>query len=252
MFTPASPVALGATASGPVSIATTPGTPPRRRRSVVAALPLLLLAFVLAATPASAATTVVYSGSRDYRTVALTFDDGYYPSSVQSILDTLRREGVKATFFPTSQAVKAYPTVWRRVAAAGYPIGNHTISHPNLAGLSYSSIVYQITSSRTAIQSVTGYRQSPFLRPPYGAWNSTVVRAAAYNGYRKVVLWDVDSQDWRRPSTSTLVYNATRGRNGSIVLMHTLPGTASALTSIIRNYKARGFRFVTLPQMFPA
>ncbi len=222
-----------------------------RRRSTLAALPLMLLALVFAAGPVSAATSVIYNGSRDYRTIALTFDDGYYPTSVQSILDTLRREGVKATFFPTSQAVKSYPTVWRRVAAAGYPIGNHTVNHPNLTRLSYSSIVYQITASRTTIQQVTGYRQIPFVRPPYGAWNSTVVRAAAYNGYRKVVLWDVDSQDWRRPSKSTLIYNATRGRNGSIVLMHTLPNTARALPSIIRFYKARGYRFVTIPQMFP-
>ena len=222
------------------------------RPSVLAALPLIAIALAVTAAPVSAATTVVYNGSREYRTITLTLDDGYYPAAVTSILDTLRREGVRATFFPTSQAVKASPTLWRRVAASGHPIGNHTINHQNLTQLSYGAIVTQITSSRATIQSVTGYAQAPYLRPPYGAWNSTVVRAAASNGYRKVVLWDVDSQDWRRPSTSTLVYNATRGRNGSIVLMHTLPGTASALPSIIRSYKSRGFRFVTVSQMFPS
>ena len=222
-----------------------------RRRSVLAALPLVIIALALAAGPVGAATTAVYNGSREHRTIALTFDDGYYPAAVQSIADTLRREGVRATFFPTSQAVKSSPALWRRVAAAGHPIANHTINHPNLTTLGYGSIVTQITASRTTIQNVTGYAQAPFVRPPYGAWNSTVVRAAADSGYRKVVLWDVDSQDWRRPSTSRLIYNATRGRNGSIVLMHTLPGTASALPSIIRFYKSRGYQFVTVPQMFP-
>jgi peptidoglycan/xylan/chitin deacetylase (PgdA/CDA1 family) len=215
-------------------------------------LPLLLLALLVAATPTLAAATVVYNGSRTTKTIALTFDDGYYPAAIESIRATLAREGVKATFFPTSQAVRANPTVWRRVAASGHPIGNHTVSHPDLTRLSYSSVVYQITASRSTIQSVTGYRQIPFLRPPYGAWNATVVRAATNTGYRRVVLWDVDSQDWRRPSTSTLVYNATRGRSGSIVLLHTLPGTAVALPQIIRFYKARGYRFVTIPQLFPA
>src|SRR5918997_1901154 len=154
-----------------------PSRPSPRRRSFLAALPLMLLALVVTAGPVSAATTVVYNGSREYRTIALTFDDGYYPASVQSILDTLRREGVKATFFPTSRAVEASPAVWRRVAAAGHPIGNHTVSHPDLTRLGYSSIVYQITASRTTIRSVTGYRPTPYLRPPYGAWNSTVLRA---------------------------------------------------------------------------
>ena len=59
----------------------------------------------------------------------------------------------------------------------------------------------------------------------------------------------MDSRDWARPSQSTLIYNATRGRNGSIVLMHTLSNTAQALPYIIRNYKARGYTFVTIPQM---
>jgi peptidoglycan/xylan/chitin deacetylase (PgdA/CDA1 family) len=223
-----------------------------RRRFHLLGATAALLAFVIAASPANAATSVAYSGSRLYRVVALTFDDGYYPSSVLSILATLRREGVKATFFPTSAAVKASPDVWRRVAAAGYPIGNHTINHPNLTTLSWSSKVYQITASRRTIEAVTGVRQIPYLRPPYGAWNTSVVSAASYAGYRRVVIWDVDSQDWRRPSRSTLIYNATRGRNGSIVLMHTLPNTADALTSIIRSYKSRGFKFVTIPQLLPS
>jgi peptidoglycan/xylan/chitin deacetylase (PgdA/CDA1 family) len=226
--------------------------PPGRRPQILLSLGLALLALVIAASPVNAAASVAYNGSRLAPRIALTFDDGFYPSSVLSILATLRREGIRATFFPTSDAVKASPDVWRRVAAAGMPIGNHTINHPNLTGLSWSSKVYQITASRTVIERVTGYRQVPYLRPPYGAWNASVVSAASSAGYRRVVLWDVDSRDWQRPSRSALIYNATRGRNGSIVLLHTLPGTADALTSIIRSYKSRGYRFVTVPQMFQA
>ena len=96
----------------------------RRRRGRWAPPVLLLLALVFAASPVSAATSVVYHGSRYSRTVALTFDDGYSGASTSAILDILRRHGVKATFIPTSDAVRSNPTVWRRVAAAGYPIGN--------------------------------------------------------------------------------------------------------------------------------
>jgi peptidoglycan-N-acetylglucosamine deacetylase len=219
-----------------------------KRRATWAAVPLLLLAFIIGATPV-AAVSVAYSGSRYYHRIALTFDDGYSGYATSAILDILRRYGVKATFFPTSDAVRANPYVWRRVAADGYPIGNHTVNHPNLTRLSWSSVYFQITASRSVIRNVTGYRQIPDMRPPYGAWNGTVLSAASAAGYRRVVLWDVDSRDWTRPSLARLIYNATRGRNGSIVLMHTLSNTVTALPSIIRNYKARGFTFVTVPQM---
>lgn len=185
----------------------------RRGRGKWAAVPLLLIAFIVAASPA-AATSVAYHGSRSYHRIALTFDDRYSAYATSAILDILRRHGVKATFFPTSDAVRANPSVWRRVAAAGYPIGNHTINHPHLSRLSWSSVYYQITKSRSVIYDVTGYRQIPHLRPPYGAWDSTVVSAASSAGYRSVVLWDVDSRDWARPSQSTLIYNATRGGTG--------------------------------------
>jgi peptidoglycan-N-acetylglucosamine deacetylase len=219
-----------------------------KRRAIWAAIPLLVLAFIVGAGPV-AATTVASNGSRYYHRIALTFDDGYSAYATSSILGILRKYGVKATFFPTSDAVRWNPPVWRRVAAAGYPIGNHSINHPDLTRLSWSSVYHQITASRSVIQNVTGYRQIAYMRPPYGDYNGTVLSAASAAGYRKLVLWDVDSRDWTRPSLSTLIYNATRGRNGSIVLMHTLSNTVTALPYIIRNYKARGFTFVTVPQM---
>ena len=80
------------------------------------------------------------------------------------------------------------------------------VNHPNLTRLGWSSVVYQITRSRSVINNVTGYRQIRYLRPPYGAWNRTVLSAASYAGYRSLVLWDVDSRDWARPSLTTLVY----------------------------------------------
>lgn len=145
--------------------------------------------------------------------------------------------------------MKASPAVWRAVAAAGHAIGNHTISHPDLAQLDEQAVHRQLTASRTVIERVTGVPVVPYARPPYGSCDPAVVRAAGAAGYRRLVLWDVDSRDWRRPPRRTLVANATAGRPGSIVLLHTLPGTAEALPSIIRWYAARGYRFVTVPQL---
>jgi peptidoglycan/xylan/chitin deacetylase (PgdA/CDA1 family) len=201
--------------------------------------------------PLTTSAALVSHGSRDAPVVALTFDDGYDPAAIASIVATLDRTGVRATFFPTSGAVRATPDLWRRVAAV-HPIGNHSIDHPDLTTLGRSAVRRQITVSRAQIEDVIGRPQIPFLRPPYGAWNGMVREVAREAGYRAIVLWDVDTNDWRRPTMARLVRDATSGRNGSIILMHTLPGTARALDAIIASYRDRGFRFVTVPELFGA
>jgi peptidoglycan-N-acetylglucosamine deacetylase len=90
------------------------------------------------------------------------------------------------------------------------------------------------------------------FRPPYGAWDSRVAQQAYKAGFHYLVLWDVDSGDTSRDRTDSRVLRlATSGTNGSIVLMHAGPAvTPRALKDIIRSYKARGFRFVTVGEMF--
>jgi peptidoglycan/xylan/chitin deacetylase (PgdA/CDA1 family) len=209
---------------------------------------LLSALIILGLLPAAAVGSIHYHGPRDAPVVALTFDDGLNPASVRSILRTLDREGVVATFFPMSDAVRANPDLWRRVAAR-HPIGNHTIDHPNLTRLGRTAIVRQLTVSRDIIERITGVPMIPWMRPPYGAWNADVVQASRQTGYRGIALWDIDTNDWRKPSRTRLIRDAAAGRDGSIVLMHTLPNTAEALPAIIDRYRKRGFEFVTIPEL---
>jgi len=189
-------------------------------------------------------------GSRHRKVVALTFDDGYSATQTLAIVRILRAEGIKATFFPYAQAVRKAPAVWRQIAAAGHPIGNHTFSHPNLTRMTMAAVESQLSRARSVVRAVTGRTQPAIARPPYGAYSRSTRRAAAIAGYPTLVLWDVDTRDWSGISVSTLVARATRGTNGSIVLMHAGPrNTPRALAAIIRNYRARGFEFVTVPEM---
>jgi peptidoglycan/xylan/chitin deacetylase (PgdA/CDA1 family) len=196
------------------------------------------------------AVPVYRHGPRAERIVALTFDDGYSPSATLKILQILQSERVPATFFPYGWAVNRNPSVWRKVADAGYPIGNHTQSHRILTRLSESQVVKELTDARRTVERVTGRPMVPLVRPPGGAWNAATARAVKAAGFRGIVLWDVDPQDWRRASASTVASRATGGTSGSIVLMHAgSAATPSALRSIIRSYRARGFRFVTVSQI---
>ncbi len=209
--------------------------------------------------PGGAATAVVKPkpavpvyrhGARTARLVALTFDDGYSPTATLKILQILQSERVPATFFPYGWAVNRNPSVWRRVADAGYPIGNHTQSHRVLTRLSESQVVRELTDARRTVERVTGRPMVPLIRPPGGSWNAATARAVKAAGLRGIVLWDVDPQDWRGRSASIITARAAGGTSGSIILLHAGPkATPLALRAIIRSYRARGFMFVTVSQV---
>lgn len=192
----------------------------------------------------------VYNGSRDRKVVALTFDDGYSPVALRQILAVLEREHATATFFPYGWAVHQDPQGWHMVAAAGFPIGNHTLRHTILTTISEDGVYEEMTRGRRTIDLYSGAKSVNLMRPPGGAYNAPVARAIKKAGYDLIVLWDVDTFDWQGPSPETIYQRAIRGTNGSIVLMHAgPPNTPKALPRIIANYRARGFQFVTVPQL---
>ena len=221
-----------------------------RLASVALALSLLFGSAVGAAAT-EPTVRVVYHGARDKPVVALTFDDGYSVSNCGKILDILERRKVQATFFPYARAVRGAPAFWRRVADAGYPIGNHSTTHPNMTDLSLEEATAEISRARTIIERVTGEPMLRVFRPPYGAWDKTVIEAARAAGFPTVLLWDVDDLDWSRTtSRSAMLRAALRGRNGSVVLMHCGPSTTpKILEKVIDGYQERGFGFVTVPQL---
>ncbi|MGH2406747.1 MAG: polysaccharide deacetylase family protein [Candidatus Limnocylindrales bacterium] len=210
------------------------------------------LCFSFAAAPL-AASTVIRHAPRLAPVIALTFDDGYSPARVRQILAILQANGVPATFFPYANAVRSAPATWRTVAAAGYPIGNHSVSHPRLTSLSTTSISYQVCGFRSAVDPIIGQASIDWFRPPYGRWDSRVAAAGAACGYPHMLLWDVDTRDWDRSSPWTIASRALSGSDGSIVLMHAGPAnTPFALQRIIDGYRKRGFRFVTIPELVGA
>ena len=86
------------------------------------------------------------------------------------------------------------------------------------------------------------------MRPPYGATNGVVAAAAGEKGFLYVVLWDVDTNDWRGLSASTIRDHVlSHAHNGAIVLMHlSAPNTAAALPGIITGLRNRGYELVTV------
>lgn len=197
-----------------------------------------------------AAAPVVSHGSRTQKVVALTFDDGWGPKVTAQILATLQRLRVNATFFPVGQAIRENPEGWKRIAGAGFPIGDHTYDHRDLFGLCYDSQRGELTRQNDIVSTLLGVTPLPVIRPPYGAFDNLTRIAAVSAGQRDIVLWDVDTRDWSGLGAWAIASRALAGIDGSIVVMHTfVANTALALPRIVAGYRARGFRFVTVGQL---
>jgi peptidoglycan/xylan/chitin deacetylase (PgdA/CDA1 family) len=147
--------------------------------------------------------------------------------------------------------VRWNPTLWKDIAAAGFPIGNHTYDHANLTTLSSDAIVADIHRDAYVFHELTGYSMAPFLRPPYGARNRVVDAAIRAAGYPTEILWNVVAGDTDGPiSDAAQIARASAGGPGSIVLLHVGPAsTPRILAAVIAKYRARGFSFVTIPQL---
>lgn len=130
---------------------------------------------------------------------------------------------------------------------------NHGYSHNTGTGTSQGAGMTDL--SRNAPWDVlAGYSTAPFYRPPYGAYGSGLRAAAAAEGYHYILLWDVDTNDWKGPPPSSVITQRAVGgaRKGSIILMHTKPNTAAAFPDILRGLKAKGLRPVGLSELFAA
>lgn len=176
--------------------------------------------------------------------VYLTFDDG--PNSIYHpmILDILKAENVKATFFLVGQnAVKDDP-VARRTVAEEHIIGNHSNTHSFLPKLSAKNVFDELTTANKILKPINHGKDVTLFRPPYGGVNLSVKQYADNLGL-KLYLWDVDPRDWSEPSVDELVRRVVGHIHpGADVLLHSNHlVTVQALPKIIETLKKAGYSF---------
>ena len=215
------------------------------------ALAMLLVLALGSRDVAADDTRVVSHGPRDQKVVALTFDDGWSTPRCHKILEILVLEKVPATFFPNALYVRQHPEFWQRVAELGFPIGNHTVNHRDLTKLTGAGVFKEIDRDREIVEQITGVRMIRVMRPPYGLYNKRTLRQSARAGFPTLLLWDTTASDTSRHSTErSMLKAALSGRNGSVVVLHCGPkATPRILRRIIKGYRARGFAFVTIPEL---
>jgi peptidoglycan/xylan/chitin deacetylase (PgdA/CDA1 family) len=194
------------------------------------------------------------------KVIALTFDDGPNDPYTGLILDALKRQQVKATFFLIGANVERYPETARRIKAEGHLIGNHTDRHSRFDQSAASDVAQDITDGRRIIASVTGVTPTWF-RPPYGINGPGMEEVCRAQGMA-IVGWSADANDWNPHPVEELVDRiVSQATPGDIILLHdgweTRHGvdrrnTVAAVPLILEKLKAQGFRFVTVPDLLRA
>lgn len=189
-----------------------------------------------------------FSGSIDcskVKCIALTFDDG--PSKyTNSLLDILKKQWVKATFFVIWANIEHRESTLKREADEWHEIGNHTRNHKDLTKLTPEERKQEIETTFKKIFEVT-WVSSFLIRPPYGRIDESILGEQ----YGKIILWNVDTDDWKSKKIDTIVANATNKiQKWDIILMHdTYQTSVDAVPEIIKKLKKDGFTFVTVDEL---
>ena len=183
------------------------------------------------------------------RRVSLTFDDGPDPEHTPRLLSVLRRHRVRAVFCLLGRHVDAHPDLLRRIAAAGHPIGNHSMRHDDVSTWSRSRIEAELRETNATIHRALPDASIPYYRAPYGRWGESP-QVAVGLGMRPLG-WRLAVGDWEPPGADELVRRIHTGVTpGAVVLLHDGGGdrgdTVEAVDRAIPILRADGWRF-TLP-----
>lgn len=174
--------------------------------------------------------------------VYLTFDDGPIPQSTPFILDTLRKFGIKATFFMVGDNVRKYPKLYEQIVAEGHQVGNHTFHH--LGSFKHWAITYGYD-----VQDANELIHSHLFRPPHG-WMRHSVYWWLSKKYR-IIMWDLVTRDYSKWLTAKDVVNNVKRytRNGSIITFHdslkSIDKLQTALPEALTWLKEQGYEFKT-------
>lgn len=199
--------------------------------------------------PGSPATEVMRSETGRPQ-LALTFHGAGEVGLARQVLDVLARHGARVTVLAVGTWLAANPQAARMILDGGHELGNHTWSHPALAGYAPEPMYAQIGRCRDALVELTG-SPGAFFRQSQGQHATQLeLRQAGRAGYSRVLSYDVDSLDWRDPGAAAIRSAVATARPGSVVSLHLgHPGTLAALPAILTDLEERGLTPVTATEL---
>lgn len=183
--------------------------------------------------------------------LALTFDISWGDIRAESIIDYLKKNNIKATFFVTGEWADGHADLLKQLHKDGFEIGALGMKYESYTERKQADVRRDIIQASAAINKASG--ESPaFLRPPNGAINKEVLSTAG-KLHQQVILWSINSQDWTNPGTQTIEKQVlSKAGKGDIILLSASDSakqTLKALPTIINKLQNKGYSFVTVSKL---
>jgi peptidoglycan/xylan/chitin deacetylase (PgdA/CDA1 family) len=199
----------------------------------------------------------VWGGAPQGRQVAITFDDGPSPLYTPKILAVLKRYQARATFFVVGSHAEKYPRIVRELVRGGNEVGNHSFSHPHLTKIDQDTRELELERTALDLDLLGSPGGHPLFRPPYSQYDHRLLSYLDHT-HRRLVLWSIDSGDWRGLLAGAIVQNVLpKVHPGAIIIFHDADETEradrrptiAALERIIPALQLAGYRLVTVSEL---
>lgn len=189
---------------------------------------------------------IYYKGNIQNKTVAFLCNVDWGDEHIPEMLRIFEENSIKITFSLTGRWAEINPTMVKTIQNKGHEIGNHGFDHLDYDKLSYDQNFEQIQKADNIIKAIINTNLTIF-GPPSGAFNDNTLKAANALGY-KVVMWSVDTIDWREDSYKDVIVERVISKisEGDIVLMHPTAETVKALPEIIDYLFENGYRIAAV------
>ena len=196
-----------------------------------------------------------YLGNTQEKVIYLTFDAGYENGCTAQILDALKKHNAPAAFFLVGNYLEKNPDLVRRMVDEGHIVGNHTMHHPNMAGVQdRATFEKELLDLEALFTQITGKNMSKYYRPPQGIYSQSNLEMAKQMGY-KTIFWSLAYVDWNNDSQPTAQQAfdklLPRIHPGAIVLLHSTSQTnARIMDELLSKWESLGYRFASLDDLF--
>ena len=149
--------------------------------------------------------------------------------------------------------MQKYPQLVKEEIQNGHVIGNHTFSHPHLSTLSVDQIRTELDTTDEIIQEVSG-KKPLFFRTPYEELNENILKVS-HLGHKQIILSTITLEHALSKTPKAKAERVIRMVfPGAIILAHdgrlNRHSTVQALPYLIQGLQAKGYRFVSLQELF--
>ncbi|WP_166238321.1 polysaccharide deacetylase family protein [Paenibacillus turpanensis] len=190
----------------------------------------------------------IYKGNSQKPMAAIMINVAWGDEFLPSILETLQKENVRATFFFDGTWLSKHIETAKKMVEMGHEASNHAYSHQEMSKLGRTAAMSEIQKTEALLKEKVGVTNRWFA-PPSGDFNMETVKIAHELGL-KTVLWTIDTIDWKKPEPGWIVKRIEqRIEPGAMILMHPTQSSSEALPGMIKAIKSKGLSLGTVSDL---